>query len=51
MPFTFVAADKPVSLDDPVNLGNHYVFISQPPPFDGQVTINDPEAVIPISLP
>jgi hypothetical protein len=50
-PFAFVAVDKPQSLDDPVSLGNHYVSISQLPPFDGQVTINDAEAVIPISVP
>ncbi|MGC5284664.1 hypothetical protein [Micromonospora sp. DT231] len=51
VPFTFVAANKPVLLDDPVNLGNHYVSVSQAPPFDGQVTINDPEAIIPITVP
>ncbi|SCF08115.1 hypothetical protein [Micromonospora mirobrigensis] len=51
VPFTFAADDRPVSLDDPVGLGNHYVSISQLPPFDGQVTIDEPEAVIPISVP
>jgi hypothetical protein len=52
IPFTFVAVDKPVvTLDDPDDLGNHYVSISQLPPFDGQVTINPPEAVIPINVP
>ncbi|GAB1692570.1 hypothetical protein [Krasilnikovia sp. M28-CT-15] len=50
IPFTFVAADKPVPLDDPVTLGNHYVSISQQAPFGGQVTINEPEAVIPVSV-
>lgn len=49
--FTFVAADKPVLVDDPVNLGNHYVSVSQAPPFNGRVTVNDPEAVIPITVP
>ncbi|GIJ24212.1 hypothetical protein [Micromonospora lutea] len=51
VPFAFVAVDKPVPLDDPISLGNHYVSISQLPPFNGQVTINDPEVVIPISVP
>jgi len=51
VPFTFVAAGKPVSIDDPVNLGNHYLQVSQAPPFDGQVTIVDPEVVIPITVP
>ncbi|SNT37884.1 hypothetical protein SAMN05421812_105148 [Asanoa hainanensis] len=49
--FTFAAAGKPVPVDDPVNLGNHYVTISQVPPFDGQVTITGPEAIIPITVP
>ncbi|BCJ42413.1 hypothetical protein GCM10010168_08450 [Actinoplanes ianthinogenes] len=51
VPFAFVAAGKPVVADDPVNLGNHYVSISQPPPYDGQVLINEPEAIIPITVP
>jgi hypothetical protein len=51
MPFTFAAVDKPVPLDDPISLGNHYVAISQLPPFDGQVTINNPEAVFPVGVP
>ncbi|MFC0006855.1 hypothetical protein [Micromonospora siamensis] len=51
VPFTLVSDDRPVLLDEPVDLGNHYVSISQVPPFDGQVTIDEPEAVIPISVP
>ncbi|MEV4714014.1 hypothetical protein [Micromonospora sp. NPDC049374] len=49
--FTFVAVDKPVPLDDPIGLGNHYMQVSQVPPLNGQVTINDPETIIPITVP
>ncbi|WP_433380037.1 hypothetical protein ACQPZX_14565 [Actinoplanes sp. CA-142083] len=51
MPFTFVASDKPVPVDDEVGNGNHQVWITQRPPFGGQVLINDPDALIPITLP
>jgi hypothetical protein len=51
MPFAFVATDRPVAVDDEVGLGNHNVSIAQLPPFDGQVLLKNPEAVIPISLP
>ena len=46
----FFAATKPVVIDDPINLGNHYVSVSQLPPFDGQVVIDFPEAVFPITM-
>lgn len=51
MPFTFVATDKPVPSDDQVGNGNHFVSITQRPPFGGQVLIDDPDAIIPIDLP
>jgi hypothetical protein len=51
MPFTFVAADKPVPAEDEVGMGNHYVWTTQRPPFGGQVVIDNPDAVIPIKLP
>ncbi|MEV2240349.1 hypothetical protein [Micromonospora sp. NPDC049891] len=51
VPFTFVAADKPVPVDDPIGLGNHHMQVSQVPPFDGQVTINDSETVIATTVP
>ncbi|MFU8872288.1 hypothetical protein [Micromonospora sp. SL4-19] len=46
---TLVAAEKPMPHDDPVGLGDHYVTIGQIPPFDGQVTYEHMEAIIPIS--
>jgi hypothetical protein len=51
VPFAFTAVDKPVAIDDPITLGNHYVSISQPPPFDGQVVIHSPDAVFPVEVP
>jgi hypothetical protein len=51
VPFTFVAAEKPVLDEDPLLRGNHYVSVSQAPPFDGQVIISPSEAVIPITTP
>ncbi|GAA4474976.1 hypothetical protein [Phytohabitans houttuyneae] len=51
VPFTFVATAKPVLLGDPITLGNHYLSLTQAPPFNGQVTIGTPETVIPITAP
>lgn len=50
-PLTFFAAQRPVPVDDPVNIGNHYVAIRQLAPYDGQVVIEHPEAVIPVTVP
>jgi len=50
-PLTFFALKRPVPVDDPVNIGNHYVAIRQLTRFDGQVVIEHPEAVIPITVP
>ncbi|MDG6108581.1 hypothetical protein Daura_14385 [Dactylosporangium aurantiacum] len=50
-PLTFFAARRPAPVDDPVNLGNHYVAIRQLTPYDGQVVIEHPEAVIPVTVP
>ncbi|MEU4218850.1 hypothetical protein [Actinoplanes sp. NPDC026623] len=51
MPFTFVAAEKPVAVEDEIGIGNHEVSITQLPPFGGQVAMKVPEAIIAISLP
>jgi hypothetical protein len=50
MPFTFVATDKPVAVDDEIGPRNHSVSITQLPPFGGLVLINNPDGVIPISV-
>lgn len=49
--FTFVAADKPVLLNDPDTWGNHYLWIQQLPPFDGQVIINKGHTIIQVDMP
>ncbi|GIE89922.1 hypothetical protein [Actinoplanes regularis] len=51
IPYTFVATEKPVPVEDEIGLSNHYVQTRQLPPFGGQVLINDFDAEIPISLP
>jgi hypothetical protein len=47
---TFLATGKPTPIDDPNLPSNHYVTIEHVPPFDGQVTYRQMEAVIPINV-
>jgi hypothetical protein len=51
MPFTFVAADKPMPIDTPTDRVNHKLTMRAPQPYEGLVESSIDSVVIPISVP